>query len=98
MLSRQPRDLPHGVLQAQDADDALALARRVGGTRICVAGGGEVYRLFLPRAGALYLSEIDLDATGDVRFPEISTSEWTLIDCEHVPGEPAYAARIYRRR
>lgn len=98
VLSRRALDLPDGVLQARSPEAALALARQVGGTRICIAGGGEVYRLYLPEADALYLSEIDADADGDVRFPEIPEADWSVVAEEPVPGCPSYTARVYRRR
>ena len=98
VLSRHSLDLPAGVLQARSPEAALTLAREVGGTRICIAGGGEVYRLFLAQAETLYLSEIDADADGDVRFPEIPDAAWTVVAEEPVPGRPSYTARVYRRR
>lgn len=97
VLSRQALDLPDGVLQARGPEAALDLARGVGGTRICIAGGGAVYRLYLACADALYLSEIDADTAGDVLFPPVPADAWAVVTAEHVPGTPSYTARVYRR-
>jgi dihydrofolate reductase len=41
-----------------------------------VIGGAELYRLALPEARVLYLTELDADVEGDVRFPPWRREEW----------------------
>jgi dihydrofolate reductase len=43
---------------------------------VSVIGGAELFRLCLPRASVLHLTEIEAEPDGDVRFPEWSRSEW----------------------
>ena len=47
-------------------------------------GGAELYRLALPRADMLYLTEIDRDFDGDVRLPALDPTQWREIARE--PG------------
>ena len=47
-----------------------------------IAGGGEVYRLALPLADELLLTEIPEDGGGDVTFPAIDTGEWVEVSRE----------------
>ncbi|MFX7167391.1 dihydrofolate reductase, partial [Acinetobacter baumannii] len=74
--------LPTGVYHARTAEEALHHASAIGGHRICIGGGGEIYRLYLPMADRLYLSEIDATVDGDVRFPDFSEHDWTPIASE----------------
>jgi dihydrofolate reductase len=47
-------------------------------------GGAELYRLALPRADRLYLTEIARDFDGDVRLPALDPTQWRAIARE--PG------------
>ncbi len=53
---------------------------------IMVIGGAAVYAQILPKAQRLYLTEIELDTTGDRFFPQWNESEWELV------AEEAFAA------
>jgi dihydrofolate reductase len=55
---------------------ALNLAAHENPEEIMVIGGGELYSQALLKANRLYLTYIDQDFEGDVRFPEIPESEW----------------------
>lgn len=61
-------ELPAGVELARDLDAALARARETDGEPR-VVGGAEIYAAALPRTTRLFLTEIDRDVAGDVRFP-----------------------------
>jgi dihydrofolate reductase len=57
-------------------DEALAHASQAATEEICVIGGSDIFRLFLPVADRLYLTEVDLYADGDVFFPPIEPWQW----------------------
>lgn len=59
---------------AHSLEAALALVGDAPETMI--GGGGEIYRLALPLADRLYITEVDLAPEGDVRFPEIDPAQW----------------------
>ncbi|MEU4159908.1 dihydrofolate reductase [Actinoplanes sp. NPDC026670] len=44
-----------------------------------VMGGGEVYAAFLPRAGHIVRTRIELDVTGDVLAPELG-DDWVVTE------------------
>ena len=44
---------------------------------IMVIGGASIYKLFLPYAEVLYLTEIEAEAEADVYFPEFDQSKYT---------------------
>lgn len=65
VLTRAPGWSAPGAEVAHDVDAALALA----GDDVAVIGGAEIYRLFLPHATLIELTEVDIDAVGDVIVP-----------------------------
>ena len=61
---------------AADFDQALAIAAATGTEEAMVIGGGEIYAVALPRADRLYLTQVHIDAEGDVYFPELDRAQW----------------------
>ncbi len=45
-----------------------------------VIGGATIYRLLMPYANKMYITEIDQEFEGDVSFPEINKEEWNIIE------------------
>lgn len=84
---------------AATLDEALACVR-LPPPVFCI-GGGELYRLALPRATTLQLTEIARAFDGDVRFPAVSPAEWREVAREEQPAvQPdgfAYAFVTYER-
>lgn len=80
-----------GVEVAHSPEEAL---------RLCdgdafVIGGEEIYRIFLPYASRIYLTEVDVEIDGDAFFPELG-EEWTATELERhgADAENEYAHRI----
>ena len=55
---------------------AAALADSTLPDPVFCIGGGELYRIALPLADELYLTEIDADFPGDTLMPSIPRAEW----------------------
>ena len=57
-------------------EEALAL----GATEdeVFVVGGGEIYRLALPRADRIYLTIVHAVVEGDTYFPEFEGAAWVV--------------------
>ena len=79
-----------------------ALAAAGEADEVMVIGGSEVYALFLPDAGRLYLTRVHTEVDGDAAFPELAHKEWTLVAEEaHVAderNEHDYSFLTYERR
>lgn len=73
------------VTVVHDWDEALAAA---GGDELMVVGGAEIYRLALPHADRLHLTEVDAAPEGDAYFPPFDRTAFreTLREA-HGPGE-----------
>jgi dihydrofolate reductase len=87
-----------GAHAAASLDDALAQVALPDPA--FVIGGAMLYREALPRAALLYLTEIERDYEGDVRFPPLSRVEWRAVS-EHrhraAEGGPDYSFIDYVR-
>jgi dihydrofolate reductase len=81
------------VETAHSLPEALALAGPAD--EVFVAGGGEVYAEALPYAHRLLVTEVDQEAEGDVRFPEIDERSWRETAREQRDG---FAWVTYERR
>ncbi len=86
VVSRRRDFVAGGAQVAVSLDAALALVTRP--PPAFGDGGGELYRLALPRASHLYLTEIDAHVDGDVTFPAIDPRAW-----HETAREPHLAAR-----
>ena len=80
VVTRDQSFAPEGALVAHSLEAALDLAaaraRAVGADAIVIAGGGEIYAQTMARTSRLFITEVALDAKGDVRFPPIDPKLW----------------------
>lgn len=78
-----------------------ALASIAPTVEAMVIGGAAVYRQALPRADRLYLTEVDAELEGDVRFPALAEEQWREVSAEHSGRDErhahAYCFRILER-
>ncbi|GGW55769.1 type 3 dihydrofolate reductase [Alishewanella tabrizica] len=75
VISRQaaPDNVP--VEWVSSIEAALELVAAV--PEVMIIGGADIYRQCLPLASRLYLTEIDLDTTGDAFFPDyLAEANW----------------------
>lgn len=77
ILTRQEDYRPEGCIVVHGVEAALAAAE--GAAEIMIAGGADIYRLFLPRAYRLFLTHVDASVEGDTYFPEYDESGWRPI-------------------
>ena len=52
-----------------------------------IIGGATIYRLLMPYANKMYITEIDKDFEGDVSFPEVKEEEWKIEQIEEGPED-----------
>ncbi|MFY9326793.1 MAG: dihydrofolate reductase [Georgfuchsia sp.] len=63
-----------GATVVNSLQDALHLV--IDAEELFVIGGAEIYRLALPLADRLQLTELDADFDGDTHFPAFARSAW----------------------
>lgn len=100
VLSRQAGWQAEGAETVPSLD--AALARLHDQPRVFVMGGAAVYAAALPLADELWLTEIDADFDGDVRFPPFDRGAFAEVSREPrraaAPNDFAFAFVTHRRR
>ena len=96
ILSKSLSNIPDAVVY-QSFDDLLAYLNTLD-EEVMVIGGASIYKLFLPYAEVLYLTEIEEESNADVFFPEFDKKDFTktLIE-EHVDDDIKYKFVTYVR-
>lgn len=80
---------------------AAAISAAGAAPEICVIGGGEIYKMFLPVADRIYLTEVGVDVLGDTRAPVLILAEWREVAV--IPSQmgendsAAFSTRILER-
>ncbi len=72
-----------GCLVVNSLEEGIDLARTANETEVFIIGGAEIYKLSLPEANRLYLTEINAEIDGDTFFPEVNKSEWEEVSRKH---------------
>lgn len=86
VLTRQSGLKLEGCEIVHTAEEALERYGSAG--ELMVIGGAEVYKLMMPYADKLLLTEVDVEiAGGDAFFPEISPKQWRLADSAFRPKD-----------
>ena len=79
-----------GALPIDNFSEAVQLAREQaaedGAGEVCVIGGASLFELALPRAGRIYLTEVEAEVEGDVRLAPFDESRWTDVRRESHPA------------
>ena len=71
-----------GCVVAHSIEEVLDLIKNEDETFII--GGGEIYKLFLPLANKLYLTQVNASLEADTYFPKFNLKEWKRTSCiEH---------------
>lgn len=82
VVSRQADYTAPGATVIRSLAEALKIAELAGEQEAFIIGGGDIYRMGLPLANRIYLTEIEDPFEGDVTFPELGP-EWTQISRVH---------------
>jgi dihydrofolate reductase len=77
VVTRQKDFAAEGAVVVSTVNAAVEAAGNV--PEICVIGGGEIYRMFLPLADRIYLTVVEADAEGDTHAPALDAREWREI-------------------
>ncbi len=72
-----------GCTLIHSLEEGINISRKGKEEELFIIGGAEVYKLALPFATHLYLTEIDAEVDGDAFFPPIDTKQWKEISRVH---------------
>ncbi|BBB09955.1 dihydrofolate reductase [Sphingopyxis sp. EG6] len=92
VLTRDPDWQDEGAEPVATIEEALKLANA---PHVMVIGGAEIYRLFLPQADRIELTEVGLEPKGDAVIAYPDPAEWREVARDDHPaddaGRPAYS-------
>ncbi len=93
VLTRDGSFEPRNAVRSEDFSEALQIAREQaeedGVSEVCVIGGAALFALALPKAGRIYLTEVEAEVAGDVVFPAFDESQWVEVSRETHPASDA---------
>ena len=72
-----------GCIVVNTLDAAISQAQQIDTERICIIGGGEIFRQAMPIVDTLYLTRITGEFEGDVFFPEYEEFKHTVQKSSH---------------
>lgn len=100
VISRAAGFTATGAELVHSLDEALSAAAATHSDEVFIIGGAEIYRLALPIARRLQLTEIDLDFAGDVHFPAVDPALWreTARESHRAEANFGYAFVTYDHR
>lgn len=96
VVSRNRDYQARGCIVTTDIPAAIAAANPAEQLFIC--GGGEIYRQIFDLAERIYLTELDIEVTGDTFFPEINADEFQIVSQEHHFEPFHYSFSIFHRK
>ena len=83
---------------AHSLDSAMALAQTEKKGKAFVIGGGQIYKLFLPFASSMELTEVHDTPIADTYFPNFSTTEFVEVEREcNLSNKPKFDYVTYKR-
>lgn len=102
ILTRQADYQAEGCVVVHTVEEAIAAAAQYAPDQeIIIFGGADIYRLFLPLAGRLYLTQLAEPFPGDTHFPPLDWSVWQPISQEYFPADEhnphAYTFTVWER-
>ncbi|MBK3844039.1 dihydrofolate reductase [Paraburkholderia aspalathi] len=95
VIGRQPIIAPQ-VSTCTTPEAALEIIANDRREEVFITGGEQIYRLFLPYADTVYLTELDLEPEGDATFPYLP-NDFLCAERTEVSGPTRYTFFTYRR-
>ena len=102
IVTRNPYYIASNCLVVHTVEEGLEIAQEHGEEEAFIIGGAQIYSLSLPYLDRLYLTEIDLEVEGEIRFPQLNMDEWELVSQDprkaNGKNEYNYNFKIYERK
>jgi dihydrofolate reductase len=78
-----------GTLVVHSLDEAFEKTQ--GAAELMVIGGAELFKLVLPLAERVYLTDVEAKLSGDTRFPELAPEQWRELECSSYVADADHA-------
>jgi dihydrofolate reductase len=91
VVTRQKDLQAPGCIVVNSVEKGIEIARENKEEETFVIGGAEIYKIALPVADRIYLTEIHAAVKGDTLFPEFSKSIWREVSRTPHPADDRHA-------
>lgn len=102
VLTRNSSWKAEGTTTVKSLDDAIFLAKQMDVKELMVIGGGEIYKMAMPKASRIHLTRVEAEPEGDAWFPEIDPLIWKMVSKQDFPADEkhqyAYSFQVWERR
>ena len=92
VITHDKKFIAEGAIVTHSFDEARRVAEEQANKDnskfIFVIGGGEIFKLALPTANRMYITEILSPVEGDTFFPTFNAENWHAVSAEMVPAGP----------
>lgn len=99
IISRDKYFVAEGCVIAHSIEEAISAAG--ANIEAFVIGGAQIYRLFLPFAKKMYITEVHTEAKGDIKFPDFDKTLWQPVSREDYKADSSnpydYSFVLYER-
>ena len=79
VLSTQKDLKIEGAIVLHSMKDVEFMVKEMDVKEMMVIGGGEIYKMYFPKAHNIYMTRVDAVLEGDTSFPVINEKEWQLV-------------------
>lgn len=87
VVTRQQNFDAPGCIVVHDVNQGIDIAKENNEHELFVIGGAEIYKLTLPSADRLYLTEVKAVVDGDTYFPDFDKKQWREISRQPHPED-----------
>jgi dihydrofolate reductase len=87
IVTRNPDFLAAGCRIAHSLPEALEIARTSEEDEAFIIGGGEIFRLALPLADRIYLTQVYARLDCDTFFPDLDLGGWQISEESYQPAD-----------
>ena len=89
VITRQKDYKPEGAIVVHSLKDALEIAK--DDSQPFIIGGGEIYKMALPKADKIELTRVHGSFEADAFFPELDEGKWRLTRSSFHPEDEKHA-------
>ncbi len=83
IITRDPYFITSNALVVHSIEEALSAAYENGEKECFIIGGGTIYEQTKNLWDRLYLTEVDVNPEGDIKFVDFEEKNWKLVSEEH---------------
>lgn len=103
VLSRSRQNLPEGVMQFEQYEQAIRFLEKQQVEEVCIIGGGVVFADTIDSVDQIYLTRVHTTLeNGEVFFPELNAKKWQLVWEEFHPQDEnhnySFSFQHYKKR